>query len=57
MAITIYEIIASDSISQFADKVNYNFDQLLQNGGGPAGPQGPQGPFGPTGPQGIAGPQ
>ena len=57
MAITIYEIIASDTVSQFADKVNYNFDQLLQNGGGPAGPQGPQGPFGPTGPQGIIGPQ
>jgi hypothetical protein len=57
MAITIYEIIASDTISQMADKVNYNFDQLLQNGGGPAGPQGPQGPFGPTGPQGVIGPQ
>lgn len=57
MAITIYEIIASDTISQMADKVNYNFDQLLQNGGGPAGPQGPQGPFGPTGPQGVQGPQ
>jgi hypothetical protein len=57
MAITIYEIIASDTISQMADKVNYNFDQLLQNGGGPAGPQGPQGPFGPTGPQGVTGPQ
>ena len=57
MAITIYEIIASDTVSQFADKVNYNFDQLLQNGGGPAGPQGPQGPFGPTGPQGVSGPQ
>lgn len=57
MAITIYEIIASDTVSQFADKVNYNFDQLLQNGGGPAGPQGPQGPFGPTGPQGLIGPQ
>jgi len=57
MAITLYEIIASDTISQFADKVNYNFDQFLQNGGGPAGPTGPQGPFGPTGPQGISGPQ
>lgn len=57
MAITIYEIIASDTVSQFADKVNYNFDQLLQNGGGPAGPAGPQGPFGPTGPQGVSGPQ
>lgn len=57
MAITIYEIIASDTISQFADKVNYNFDQFLQNGGGPAGPIGPQGPFGPTGPQGVIGPQ
>lgn len=57
MAITLYEIIASDTISQMADKVNYNFDQLLQNGGGPAGPQGPQGPFGPTGPQGVSGPQ
>ena len=39
MPITIQEIIASDTISQLVDKTNFNFDQLLLNGGGPAGPR------------------
>ena len=43
MPITIQEIIASDTISQLVDKTNFNFDQLLLNGGGPAGPAGPAG--------------
>lgn len=34
------------------DKVNYNFDQLVSNGGGP---QGPTGSHGVTGPQGVNG--
>lgn len=54
MPITIQEIIASDTISQFVDKTNFNFDQLLLNGGGPSGPIGPKGP---TGPGGGRGPQ
>ena len=55
MAITIRELLASDTISQAADKINFNFDQLLLNGGGPQGPQGPQGPPGPIGGRGIRG--
>ena len=55
MPITIKEIYASDTISGAADKINYNFDQVILNGGGPAGPQGSQGVSGPAGPQGVQG--
>jgi hypothetical protein len=55
MPITIQEIIASDTISQLVDKTNFNFDQLLLNGGGPAGPAGPIGPVGPSGGRGPKG--
>jgi hypothetical protein len=55
MPITIQEIIASDTISQLVDKTNFNFDQLLLNGGGPAGPAGPIGPVGPLGGRGPKG--
>ena len=55
MPITIQEIIASDTISQLVDKTNFNFDQLLLNGGGPAGPAGTQGPTGPAGGRGPKG--
>ena len=55
MPITIQEIIASDTISQLVDKTNFNFDQLLLNGGGPAGPAGIQGPTGPVGGRGPKG--
>jgi len=55
MPITIQEIIASDTISQLVDKTNFNFDQLLLNGGGPAGPVGPIGPVGPSGGRGPKG--
>jgi len=55
MPITIQEIIASDTISQLVDKTNFNFDQLLLNGGGPAGPFGPAGPIGPAGGRGPKG--
>ena len=55
MPITIKEIIASDTISQLVDKTNFNFDQLLLNGGGPSGPIGPQGPIGPVGGRGPKG--
>lgn len=57
MAITIKELLASDTISEAADKINFNFDQLLLNGGGPVGPNGPQGPIGPIGGRGIRGTQ
>ena len=55
MPITIQEIIASDTISQLVDKTNFNFDQILLNGGGPAGPIGPIGPVGPAGGRGPKG--
>ena len=55
MPITIQEIIASDTISQFVDKTNFNFDQLLLNGGGPIGPTGSSGPTGPGGGRGTKG--
>ena len=67
MAINIKEIFTGDSENQKIDKLNYNFDQILANGGGPigatgaagdtgaTGADGAQGPIGPDGPQGIAG--
>ena len=55
MAITIQDLIASDTISQAVDKINFNFDQLLLNGGGPVGPSGPQGTPGPIGGRGERG--
>jgi len=55
MPITIQEIIASDTISQLVDKTNFNFDQILLNGGGPAGPKGGPGPTGPAGGRGPKG--
>lgn len=55
MPILIQELIASDSISQAVDKINFNFDQILLNGGGPVGPPGPLGPPGPIGGRGERG--
>ena len=57
MAITIKELLASDTLSDAVDKINFNFDQLLLNGGGPQGPNGPIGPIGPIGGRGIRGTQ
>jgi hypothetical protein len=54
MAINLKQISTSDSDNIKLDKVNYNFDQLVANGGGP---QGPLGPKGDTGFQGVMGPQ
>ena len=51
--ITIKEILASDKVSELVDKINFNFDQLLLNGGGPLGPVGGQGEIGPIGPRGT----
>ena len=55
MPINIKEIFTTDSDSIKIDKLNYNFDQLLANGGGPQGPAGSQGPAGVQGLQGIQG--
>jgi len=63
MAINLKQILLTDSDNIKLDKVNYNFDQLVANGGGPRGPRGldgetgPQGITGAQGPQGISGPQ
>lgn len=55
MSIQIKEIIASDTISGLVEKLNYNFDQILLNGGGPRGPQGVSGAKGNIGDRGIRG--
>ena len=55
MALTIQELLSSDTVSQVVDKINFNFDQLLLNGGGPVGPLGPAGLPGPIGGRGERG--
>ena len=59
MAINIQEILhPSDSDSIKFEKINYNFDQILSNGGGPIGPKGQkgdQGQLGSTGQKGEKG--
>lgn len=54
MPISLKHINTSDSDTIKLDDVNYNFDQLVANGGGP---RGPQGPIGQTGIQGTTGVQ
>lgn len=70
MIVNLKQINLSDSDNIKLDKINYNFDQLVANGGGPMGSTGPagaqgaqgitgaqgfQGPIGPTGVQGVPG--
>lgn len=56
MAINIKEILhPSDSDSIKFEKVNYNFDQILANGGGPQGIQGARGEQGADGATGVKG--
>lgn len=60
MAINIKEILSTDSNPQKDEKINYNFDQVVANGGGPigtTGSQGASGSIGATGPQGATGAQ
>lgn len=52
MAIQIKELVIGLSATDFIDYLNWNFDQILLNGGGP---QGPIGTIGLTGPQGAVG--
>jgi hypothetical protein len=54
MAINLKEISLLDNDSIKLDKVNYNFDQIVANGGGPMGEQGAAGS---TGYQGLTGHQ
>jgi hypothetical protein len=58
MIINLKQINLSDSDNIKLDKINYNFDQLVANGGGPMGSTGPignQGATGITGAQGYQG--
>ena len=56
MAINIKEILhPSDSDSIKFEKINYNFDQILINGGGPQGIQGIKGQQGAEGATGVKG--
>lgn len=57
MAINLKQIFDSDTNNIKLDKVNYNFDQLVANGGGPEGDTGPKGDTGPQGITGDTGPQ
>lgn len=63
MAINIKEIFNSDldfiqeDPNQLVDKINYNFDQIVANGGGPTGATGAQGASGATGARGAQGAQ
>ena len=54
MAINLKQIFNTDTDNIKLDKVNYYFDQLIANGGGP---QGLIGPKGDTGYQGVTGSQ
>lgn len=55
MAINIKEILNTDSDIIKVDKTNYNFDQLVANGGGPIGIKGQKGELGGIGTTGAKG--
>jgi hypothetical protein len=57
MAFNLKEIFSTDLDQIKLDKVNYNFDQLVANGGGPQGPAGQIGPAGSQGTMGHQGPR
>lgn len=57
MTINLKQIRVFDTNNIKLDKINYNFDQLIVNGGGPKGYNGPDGPLGPQGFQGAMGTQ
>lgn len=57
MTINLKQIRELDSDNIKLDKINYNFDQLIVNGGGPKGQMGPDGNLGPQGYQGAIGVQ
>ena len=54
--INLRDLTSSDSQVTLAEKINFNFNQLLTLGVGEIGPIGPQGPIGPAGPLGLTGP-
>lgn len=54
--LNLLNIDPGDSQATLIDKINYNFDRLIINGGGPQGRSGDRGEIGPIGPQGEKGP-
>jgi len=54
--INLKELFGSDSQGVTVDKLNFNFNRLLELGIGEQGIQGIQGPIGSAGPSGITGP-
>ena len=57
MIINLKQIRTLDTDNIKLDKINYNFDQLVANGGGPKGPIGSVGTTGTQGFQGVLGAQ
>jgi len=57
MTINLKQIRVFDTDNIKLDKINYNFDQLIVNGGGPKGAIGVDGPLGAQGYQGAIGVQ
>ena len=55
MAINIKELFDADAENIKVDKINYNFDQVLANGGGATGLKGNPGIVGPVGQKGTGG--
>ena len=55
--VNLKEIFPSDPQEINVDKVNFNFNKLLELGVGSPGPIGLTGPIGPAGPVGLVGPQ
>jgi hypothetical protein len=53
--LNLQQILSGDNISTLVDKLNYNFDQIILNGGGPQGLRGIIGPPGLPGSQGDKG--
>lgn len=63
MSLNLKPILSAQTDNQKLDTINYNFDQIVANGGGPIGAQGATGPqgldglTGAQGNQGVTGPQ
>jgi hypothetical protein len=55
MIINLKQVSNADADNIKLDKINYNFDQLVANGGGPQGPRGIKGELGPQGVTGKRG--
>jgi len=53
--LNLKQILSGDNLSSVVDKLNYNFDQIILNGGGPQGLRGNLGSPGLPGAQGLRG--